>query len=56
MGELVTGLGTKLYAAKLNNLGISLINIILFRVAKTNKAKFMWCILRWWKIRGKKQY
>jgi len=35
MGELVTGLGTKLYAAKLINLSTAFINIILFRVVKT---------------------
>jgi len=41
MGELVTGLGTKLYAAKFINLSIAFINIILFRVAKTRTAKFV---------------
>jgi hypothetical protein len=51
MGELVTGLGTKLYAAKLINLSIAFSNIILFRVAKTRKAKFVRLIIRWWELR-----
>lgn len=41
MGELITGLVTKLYAAKLNNLCIGFINVILFRVAKKKMTKFV---------------
>ena len=41
MDELLTGFGTKLYAAKLINLSIAFINIILFRVAETRMAKFV---------------